>query len=168
MLKHPVPKELLEGIGDVIVSFALLELEMQSLLGSLLHDNQRIGRILASHLSFARLRAATLSTYCELHGEDRGFEELRAIMRDADTAEKERNRIVHSIWGAGSRPGVVMRLKVTAVEKRGFHVQGEEYDRPRLEGYVVGLRELTQRIMHAHVSMIENGQIVVEKIETSN
>lgn len=58
--EHPVPKHLLTPIGDMTVSFAALELHMQAVLIFLVDQTARIGHILASQLSFTRLRAAIL------------------------------------------------------------------------------------------------------------
>ena len=44
MLNHPVPEAHLKSIGDITVSFALLESVIQSLIGSLIYENQRIGQ----------------------------------------------------------------------------------------------------------------------------
>ena len=50
---HPVPKEHLEQIGNIVVSFALLENELKQLIESLLETKeQRISRIIAAELSF--------------------------------------------------------------------------------------------------------------------
>jgi hypothetical protein len=83
-LKHPVPDSLLAGIGDVTVSFALLESEIQTLAGSQIQDNQRLSQIITAELSFQNLRALTMSLYRERHGEDADYEELRDLMRRAE------------------------------------------------------------------------------------
>src|SRR5262245_45656451 len=56
-LKHPVPDAHLARIGDITVSFALLENSVQSLMGSLLNEHQRVGQIIAAELSFTRIKA---------------------------------------------------------------------------------------------------------------
>ena len=120
MIQHPVPQSLLVHIGDLTVSFALLESHIQSLFGSLIREHQRIGQILSTYLSFSNLRTATISLYLERHGEDEDFVKLKEFMGQAGKIEEERNRITHSIWAAGDTPGSVSRIKITAREKRGF------------------------------------------------
>jgi hypothetical protein len=52
---HPVPEKLLTQIGNMIVSFAALELHLQLIFGTLLHQPARIDQILACQLPFSRL-----------------------------------------------------------------------------------------------------------------
>jgi hypothetical protein len=125
MLKHPVPEPVLARIGDITVSFALLESLIQLLAGFLLRQEQRIGQIVTAELSFRNLRALTLSLYRERHGEDDEYETLRALMRRASDLEDLRNQITHSIWATGDTAETVTRLKMTAKEKRGLHFDFE-------------------------------------------
>lgn len=115
-LEHPVPPELLTQIGDVTVSFALLENQIQFLMSGLVGRPQRVGQILGSYLSFSNLRAAAVSLYVDRHGEDEDFAVLKGLLALAGKIEEERNRITHSVWGAGEL-GTAARLKVTAREK---------------------------------------------------
>jgi hypothetical protein len=118
-LVHPVPDPLLARIGDITVSFALLESVMQSLAQTLLGRGSEIGQIVTVELSFQRLRALTANLYRANHGEDADFELLTTLLKRAADVEEKRNQITHSIWAAGD-PGTITRIKMTAKEKRGF------------------------------------------------
>jgi hypothetical protein len=120
-LQHPVPAGLLTRIGDITVSFALLENAIQTLVGSLVKEHQRISQIITAELAFRNLRALAVSLYRERHGEDADFEVLRALMRRAGYLEEQRNQITHSIWAAGDSADTVTRIKTTAKEQRGLH-----------------------------------------------
>ena len=48
MMQHSVPKDHLTEIGDMIVSFTLLESQIQSFIGSLIFEHQRIGQIITA------------------------------------------------------------------------------------------------------------------------
>jgi hypothetical protein len=61
VLQHPVPEDHLKAIGDITVSFALLESHIQNLIGSLIYEHQRIGQIITAELSFKNLRALLIS-----------------------------------------------------------------------------------------------------------
>jgi hypothetical protein len=121
MLRHPVPEPVLARIGDITVSFALLESVIQSLVGSLLQQEQRIGQIVTAELSFRNLRALTLSLYRGRHGEGGEYETLSALMQRASDLEDLRNQITHSLWATGGTAETVTRIKMTAKEKRGLH-----------------------------------------------
>jgi hypothetical protein len=99
----------------------LLESVIQTLAGSLVHEDQRIGQIVTAELSFANLRALTMNLYRERYGEDADYDALSDLMKRAGELERLRNQITHSVWGAGSTPETVTRIKTTAKEKRGLH-----------------------------------------------
>ena len=123
MLQHPVPSKLLVQIGDITVSFALLESAIQSLVGPLIAEHQRISQIITAELAFRNLRALTISLFKERHGEDADFRTLRELMNRAADLEEKRNQITHSVWGAGNAVDTVTRIKITAKEKRGIQFQ---------------------------------------------
>lgn len=80
----------------------------------------RIGHILASQLSFTRLRVAILALHKEQYGENSDYLKLKAFMKRATTIEEERNNITHSFWAAGEIPGTIKRLKITTQVKHGL------------------------------------------------
>ena len=90
MLQHPVPESHLKLIGDMTVSFALLESVIQSLVGSLINEHQRIGQIITAELSIKNIRALLISLYLERHGEDDDFVQLREFMRRAAQLEEKK------------------------------------------------------------------------------
>jgi hypothetical protein len=44
-MQHPVPPEVLTGIGDIVVSFALLENAVEALIGSLILEHRGVDAI---------------------------------------------------------------------------------------------------------------------------
>lgn len=128
VLKHPVPSKHLEKIGDITVSFALLENQIQFFIWSLLGLTpriQRIGQIITSELSFKKLRAVLISLYKETYGENDNYKKMRDLMNRAGKIEEKRNQITHSLWGAGKDIDSVTRIKTTAKEKCGLRFKFE-------------------------------------------
>ena len=107
---------------------------------------QRVGQILGSYLSFSNLRAATISLYIDRHGEDDDFSTLKKLMVSAGKIEEERNRITHSVWGAGGTPMSAARLKITARETRGFHFESVVYDEAKLANFASTIKDLAGEI----------------------
>lgn len=137
-MQHPVPDPILTRIGDIAVSFALLESTLHFLTWELLGGDQRIGQIVTAELSFRNLRALCVSLYKERAGDDApGLEKLRDLMRRAGKIEEARNQITHSVWGAGDTPETVTRFKTTAREKHGLEFRFEQID----EGGLASLAE---------------------------
>ena len=154
-LQHPVPAVLLTHIGDVTVSFALLEGQIQFLMDALIGRPQRVGQILGSYFSFSNLRAATISLYLERHGEDDDFGTLKELMARAGKIEEERNRITHSMWGAGSTATSAARLKITARESRGFHFESEDYDEAKMAKFASSIKDLAGEIMALTIDLLD-------------
>lgn len=152
MLQHPVPEGHLARIGDITVSFALIESVIQGLAWSLLGREQRVGQIVTAELSFRGLRALTLSLYRELRGEEARFHELKALMRRAERLETDRNQIVHSIWAAGEGE-TVMRIKTTAKEKQGFRFGFHPVTESDLRQVADDLKELAHDIQRFWMSL---------------
>jgi hypothetical protein len=122
-LSHSVPAPILTAIGDVVVSFALLEQEVQNLSGTMLDQDAKVGKIVAASMSFSNRRALAISLFKHRYGESEDLELLRKLLRTAEQMEVKRNQIMHSIWGKGPSPETVVRLKATAREREGLAFQ---------------------------------------------
>jgi hypothetical protein len=157
MLQHPVPEPILARIGDITVSFALLESTIQSITGSLIRD-QRIGQIITAELSFRRLRALTLALYRERHGEDNDFETLRSFMKRAENLEEQRNQITHSVWAAGDGANTVTRIKTTAKERHGIRFNFTHTTEDDLAAVADGMKVLAEDIQRFQIRLLEQGK----------
>jgi hypothetical protein len=157
MLQHPVPEALLARIGDMTVSFALVESEVQSLVGSLIRDDERIIRPITAELSFRNLRAVVMSLYGERHGEDAGEAlhalVLRALMKRAAELEHLRNQITHSVWGAGETAGTITRIKMTAKEKHGLRFDFQNVTAQDLGEVVDDMKRLAEDIQRFRIEL---------------
>ena len=158
-MQHSVPDVLLTQIGDMVVSFAMLELEIQLLMGGLIGRSQRIGQILGSYLSFSNLRAAAISLYLDRHGEDDDFTRLKDLMVRSGEIEEERNRITHSFWAAGGTPSTAARIRITAREKRGYHFESDVYDEQRLVAFTSEIKDLAGEVLKFTLGLADERKI---------
>lgn len=165
MIQHPVPDIHLKHIGDMTVSFALLESTIQSLVGSLIYEHQRIGQIITAELSFKNIRALLISLYLERHGEDGDFVELRELMKSASQLEEKRNQITHSVWAAGDSAETITRIKTTAKERHGIRFHFESVKAQDLQGFVVDIKELADKIQRFHFKLLKDGKVINSPIE---
>jgi len=145
--KHVIPPDQLVRIGDMTVSFALLEFQMQYIFVVLVNRSVRVGRILGSYLSFSNLRAALNSLYKERFGEDALYSELRDLLAEAAGIEQKRNAITHSLWVAGQTTSTITRHKVTAREKRGFKAEFEQNSEDDLSAFVQSIQCLAGKFV---------------------
>jgi hypothetical protein len=165
MLHHPVPENHLRHIGDMTISFALLEFLIQSLVGSLIYEHQRIGQIITAELSFKSIRALLISLYLERHGEDDDFVQLRAFMKSAAQLEEKRNQITHSVCAADKDAETITRTKTTAKEKHGIRFHFESVTAEDLENVATEIKNLGDKIERFHFSLLENGKVINSPIE---
>ena len=156
--QHSVPSRFLVLIGDMTVSFAMLEMIIRALFRSMIQENQRVGQILAAQLSFNRLSAATLSLYRDRHGDDDDFDALQDLLGRAATIEQERNLITHSYWGARRDADTITRLKSTSGLRRGYQFQTEDYDDDKLRSFVDQIKVLAADISHLQAELIATGK----------
>jgi|SRR3990170_7012855 len=159
-LEHPVPQELLIHIGDIIVSFALLTLNIQLLIGSLIQEHQRIGQIITAELSFKNLRALAISLYKERHGEDADFTTLRELMHRADDLEGKRNTVMHSTWAAGDTVDIITRLKTKAKQKHGLVFASEDMGEKELAAIALDIKTLAAEIQGFWLHLMEQGKAI--------
>jgi hypothetical protein len=159
-LEHPVPERLLARIGDIAVSFALLESMIQALAGSQLQEHQRIGQIITAELSFRNLRALVTSLYRERHGEDADFETLRELMKRAAQLEEKRNQITHSVWAAGKTAETVTRIKTTAKEKRGIQFDFHQVSAQDLGAVAQEIKTLAEDVQRFRIGLISAAKAI--------
>lgn len=143
------------------VSFALLESIIQSLVGSLIYEHQRIGQIITAELSFKNIRALLVSLYLERHGEDdNDLAQLREYMKRAALLEEKRNQITHSVWGAGDDAETITRIKTTAKEKHGIQFHFTTVKAKDLENTAVEIKNVAEEIQRFHFKLLENGKVI--------
>ncbi len=157
-LQHPVPDEHLKHIGDMTVSFAMLESVIRFFTWMLFNDNQRVGQIVTAELSFSRLRALLISLYLERFGDDDDFITLRSLLQRAAVAEEKRNQITHSMWGAGGDADTITRIKTTAKEKDGIKFHHEKFSSGDLSNFVAEIKALALEIQDFSISLTEQGK----------
>ncbi len=166
MLKHLVPAEHLKCLGDIIVSFAMLESQIQSLIGSLLRDHQRIHQIITAELSFKNMRALATSLFIERNGsDDEDYVNLKKLMIHAGQVEEKRNQILHSIWAAGRNKDTITRMKTTAKEKNGIKFHFEDVSANDLEQFSTEIKTLAHDVLSYVFLLIDKGKAISSPIE---
>ena len=157
-LQHPVPDEHLKHIGDVTVSFAVLESQLQTLTQSLLGSGQRLGQIVTAELSFKALRALSVSLYIQRNGDDEDTEAFRSLIKRAADVEEHRNQIVHSVWGAGNGASSITRIKTTAKERHGIRFHFENVSTEQLAAFARQIKELADDLQQFWFKLLEAGK----------
>ena len=152
-LQHPVPGKQLQHIGDITVSFELLLSEIQSLIWKLLDQDQRVGQIITSELSFRNLLNLLSSLYLEKKGQDDKSEKLNDLLKKANEIEGTRNGITHSIWGAGKDIEHITRIKTTAKQKAGLRFVFEEVSASSLSDFATEIKTLAGEIQEFRLEL---------------
>jgi hypothetical protein len=154
VLQHPVPDPLLARIGDITVSFALLESEIEALIHSLLREGQRIGRVITAGRFFRDFPPLAIGLYRERHGEDADFEALSDLMDRALKLATERNQITHSVWAAGATKETITRIKTIRHSAEVRFAQMSEDD---LRDVADRLGQLAHEVQRFRIRLLEAG-----------
>jgi hypothetical protein len=165
VIRHGVSDQWLGYIGDMTVSFAVLESFMQHLFGSLVYEgendiNFEAGDMIAAEYSSKKLRAVLVSVYRIRHGEDSDYKILRRLIVRAAKVDQERNQITHSVWGMDpTNLSVIIRLKRISRETRGYDIQREEYDAKKFEDFIEQIMTLCRDFMFLELHLGESSKI---------
>ena len=158
-LGHLVPDEHLRAIGDITVSFALLEMQLQSLVGNLLNETQRISQIVTAEMSFKALRALILSLYRQRHEEGADFQTLQELVVSTQRLEERRNVVTHSMWGASGSPGAITRIKTTSKESKGIRFQFETTTEQDLTALAHDIKVAAAKVQRFAIDGINSGTL---------
>jgi len=131
-IQHAIPDAHLTAIGDITVSFALLEFYHQMLVEYLLFDKssveqQRISRVISDKLPIHDLESLLVNLFFERCGkkEVARVEDFKKLVNRIDKVSKRRNSIIHSIWSIGKDGEKVSRSNTQIQEDQGANVQNE-------------------------------------------
>jgi len=134
--QHSVSDEYLKQIGDMTVSFAILEKMIVIAAGMLCQNCQEVVQIAAAQLSFRNLRVFLASIYIERFGQDANFPALRKLMKRAELLEDRRNQVTHSLWFSGHDHDTIWRSKHIASKNKGLKHHMEAYTLKDLASFV--------------------------------
>jgi len=157
-MKQPVSKDHLAYIGDMTVSFALLETAIKCVVWTLIGESGRIGNIVTAELYFKNLRSLAISLYLERYGEDSDFQTLKTLMKEADNIEERRNQFTHSIWAVGKDPESLTRIKPSSRGKEGLRFQIEDVQSDELAKFVIRIQKLSDEIQVFWKSLLVRGK----------
>ena len=122
-IRHPISEDTLAAIGDIHVSFALLEMLMKQLGTTLIDDYQDVGQTVFAPLSFKHLIGVLEALYTERNGNDptdSDLVSLKSALKKATKLNEERNKVAHSVWASGPAIDHVTRIKVKAKVNTGL------------------------------------------------
>jgi len=142
ILQHNVPDEYLKNIGDMTVSFSLLEINIQIVIWLLLDSDQRVGQIITAEISFKNSNALLSSLYLERYGKDNDYNKLQELLKRTKKIEERRNQIVHSYWSVSGDPSAILRIKTTAKEKYGIKFSRERITTADLSTFAINIKKL--------------------------
>lgn len=154
-MKHDMSPQVLAKIGDITVSFAMLEAEIRSVVASFLQTDRQVAQIITAELSFKNLRALAISLYKQRYGEDVDFAALRGFMNRAARLEEVRNQVTHSEWVGGDASHKAVRRKTTAKESRGIHFQFREMSETELAAIASDLRALAEELFDFEIHVLQ-------------
>lgn len=101
------------ALGRVAVYFSLLEANLRMLAGSLISDDQRLGQVVTTGLSFSNLVQITDALYRYRERDETQTKALGALLASARKAGERRDTMTHSVWAIGQDKNAVTRMKAS-------------------------------------------------------
>jgi hypothetical protein len=143
-----------EGIGEVMVSWAILEYQVLKAFRGLLGPGRSETMVLFWHMSFKE-RTARLGALVGLQHEDAND----AVRREFDTLltrmqfmEEIRNIVAHSTWAKGTKPDAItpflLKAKSAAIKFSGKGMKMEQFTPERLLNESKKIERLAQDVKH--------------------
>lgn len=157
-MTHTESDAIYAEIGRITTQSTELELLLEDVVGSLINDYQQYTRIVTAELSFSGVIALLLSLYLKRHGKDDHFERLQSLTKRADSAQQERNKVVHSIWLSAGTPNKVTRIKSSSKVKQGYRTQFENWDLEQFKELAREFHNLTQELSDLLRELISCGK----------
>jgi hypothetical protein len=113
------------AIGRLCMAFQELEELVSGLIGLLISDDNQLGFIITSELSFRNKLGLLYSLYLYRTATSEPSETLKKLLARLRRAEERRNTILHSYWVKSPVSGMLIRYKHTAKSAKGFvqHVE---------------------------------------------
>ena len=137
----------LAALGLVSTNYQVLEKYVEFFVWTLIGQDQEIGQILTSQMSFRRLCDTLCSLFRHRVQDSEMVEELEGIIKKAAQAEERRNALIHSSWwGLESTDLPVTRLKITSKRKRGLKHTYESMDPDDLREVALFIKEVVEEL----------------------
>ena len=152
-MQHQVGSGHLEAIGDITVSFAMLEAVLQGLVHTLLGTRLATAQTVTAELSFKGLRTLAASLWIERFGKaDAVTVDFLKLMARVRAVEENRNQVTHSLWAANDA-GLIVRIKHTAKETRGLEMKFDQVTAADLGKLAVEIKRVASAVQAMHLGM---------------
>jgi len=159
LLETKVPNEILTLIGDITVSFAILESLVKDQVDSLLGAEERLAQTITARLKLWEACELVLLLYLERYGEDEAYKNLKNLIQSVKKVSKERNDIIHSIWKPGQTANIASRIAVTSKSNRGVQVEIKDISKKKLTDTLLEIKALTFMFMIDFVKLKEEDKL---------
>jgi hypothetical protein len=152
------PPGYLIGLGKLVANFQSVEIAIALIVWGLIAEEQQVGRIITSQLSFSKLLDVGSSLLRYRVGDDHEVvAELEGLLRRASEVEQKRNRLTHSAWAVGDDGEEVVRLKWTARRGQGLRQQEGSVAVDELKDAVSQMRDLVGDLVRFATRLGEAG-----------
>lgn len=121
-------KDFLAGLGELNVEFSSLELVLSMLTWGLIGNDQNIGQIITTELSYKKIISLLNGLVIYKVNDNEMYEKSKEIIKRASLCEEKRNQLTHSLWSVAEDDKVVFRQKTTSKLKSGLATSIEIFD----------------------------------------
>jgi hypothetical protein len=136
------------AFGKIIARFAGLEMILEAALAAMLKMQPGLAPLVMTTLRYEQKRdlLRTLNSMADWPSETR--DEFDRLIKNADSVNKTRRYVAHSMWKPGRKVGRIKPMAITAkgdVKMLGMHHNEKEYSATDLEAEAKRIADIAQR-----------------------
>ena len=137
----------LAALGLVSANYQVLEKYVEFFVWTLIGQEQEIGQVLTSQMSFGRLCDTLCSLFrCRVQNLEM-IEELESTIKKAAQAEERRNTVIHSSWcGLESTDLPIIRFKITSKRRTGLKHTYQSMNPDDLREMALFIKEVVEEL----------------------
>jgi len=168
MAAHYMPKLMMNEldkyfteIGSLTYYFQSMEVALALLLSSLISEDQKIGQIVSSQLSFNRLCNVLDALFRHKITDSDLVNEFEVLLSRVSKAEETRNRMLHSFYLVGEEEGEksLTRAKITSKRGKGLKIQIEDLSIDELSSLTDEVGATFKEIVDFIARLSESGHV---------
>jgi hypothetical protein len=160
MPKVSCPKPVVHLIGEIAVTFGILELFLELAIWQMIAGKdealQKLGEAITAEMSFDRRVHAFYSMFALKFPEEAKDPELKEIIAELFAVQDKRNQVLHSAWSYSEKFGAFTRMKASAKAKHGLTRKMSTVEPEELVATHTQISELANRFGHFSKTRIQD------------
>ena len=138
-------------LGRICINFQALEVHICVLTWNLIGEDQLVGRVVTSNMSFSRICDTLIGLSKYRFGKDASATTtIEGLVKRASQLEQKRNTFIHSYWTTDDSSGSVGRVKFSVTRNNGLKESHPDVDVQELREIADETAKLSKEFLKLH------------------